>query len=557
MSKFKANARKSEADYNKHSEKRVTNFMGGNSYELNPLDALRIVAASSIFGEPSYYRASHDRPSNLATKTEYLVFSESYKDPKETTTDVFTKCIDEALSFNFKATLEMAIRLRKEFFMRLNPAVIFIRASIHEGRSEFNDTNPGLMRSIGKELIIRPDDITNQFEYYMFVNGMKNKLPSIVKRTWADRLSTFSPYQIFKYKSKSLIDLVRISHANSKAIDELMETGTVKVDESDKTWESLRSEGKTWKEIAATIRIPHMALLRNLRGIFTEVNDIDFANDIVHLLKSGVVKGKQFPFRYYSALNAIRSAGINHEAVIKDALNECLDISVSNMPKLKGKTAVLSDNSGSAWGSCSSEYGSVTVGEISNLSGIITCLNSDEGELHVFGDNVSKLDISKRDGILTQVKDANHLGKRQGMSTENGIWLFFKKAIESKIHYDNIFIYSDMQAGHGRLFGTNPSEYSDFSYSEGSRFRGSSYIDVLKLVEKYRRTVNSKVNVFSTQVAGYNNSATPENIYRGAVLAGWTGKEAVYAKELIDAWNNIEGITENNVPKKSTVKTKI
>jgi hypothetical protein len=36
--------------------KRVTNFMGGNSYEINALDTLKMVTASSIFGEPQYYR---------------------------------------------------------------------------------------------------------------------------------------------------------------------------------------------------------------------------------------------------------------------------------------------------------------------------------------------------------------------------------------------------------------------------------------------------------------------------------------------------------------------
>ena len=34
----------------------VTNFMGGDSYKLNPLDTLKLVSASSIFGEASYYR---------------------------------------------------------------------------------------------------------------------------------------------------------------------------------------------------------------------------------------------------------------------------------------------------------------------------------------------------------------------------------------------------------------------------------------------------------------------------------------------------------------------
>ena len=34
----------------------VKNFMDGESYRLNPIDTLRMIAASSIFGEPSYYR---------------------------------------------------------------------------------------------------------------------------------------------------------------------------------------------------------------------------------------------------------------------------------------------------------------------------------------------------------------------------------------------------------------------------------------------------------------------------------------------------------------------
>ena len=41
-----------------------------------------------------------------------------------------------------------------------------------------------------------------------------------------------------------------------------------------------------------------------------------------------------------------------------------MDIAVDNLPKLKGKTMVLSDNSGSAWGAFTSEYGRCTVAEI-------------------------------------------------------------------------------------------------------------------------------------------------------------------------------------------------
>lgn len=535
MSKFSKTSKKSVVSVRTHEKTAVKNFMGGTSYTLNPLDTLRIVVASSIFGEPSYYRGSHDKPSNLSMLLKNDVLG-LYDTDTETTTDVFTKVIDAALDFDFEATLEMARTLRHEYFMRMNPAVIFIRAAQHENRGEFNKNNPGVMRKIGTELIVRPDDITNQFDYYMWLNVTKKGLPSIVKRVWADALGEFDAYRMNKYKSKGLIDLVRISHAKSEVISEMMTTGNVTVETSAQTWESLRSQGKTWKEIFGVIRIPHMALLRNLRGIFTEVEDLEFAKKVCDMLKGGVPYGKQFPFRYYTAYQAVGE--VNHSGLLKDTLEECLDISVSNLPKLKGKTVCLSDNSGSAHGTLNSEYGTVSVAQIGNLSSIVTSLQSDEGTVGVFGDRLSMKPVSTRNGILSQMSETNNRGREQGMGTENGIWLFFKEAIENKVHYDNIFIYSDMQAGNGGLYGVNSKDYKDYIYDGDSDYGRN--IDVLKLVKKYRKTVNSKVNIFTVQTAGYNNSVVPENLYRGAILTGWTGKESSYAKALIDAWDQVE-----------------
>ena len=67
-----------------------------------------------------------------------------------------------------------------------------------------------------------------------------------------------------------------------------------------------------------------------------------------------------------------------------------------------------------------------------------------------------------------------------------------------------------------------------------------SYVNVLELVNHYRHNVNSKLNVFSVQTAGYNNSVLPNYMYRGSLLYGWTGKETVFAKTLIEQWNNID-----------------
>lgn len=544
MSRLSKFSSKRASRINEFGETVVENFMGGNSYTLSPLSTLKIVAASSIFGEPQYYRdgeGSKKTIKNHTTIEEYSIIQDLLKD-KRSAVEVFTESIDKALDFDFEGTLNLALELRNEYFMRLNPSVIFIRASLHEKRKDFNEKFPGKLKEIGKAIALRPDDLSNQFDYYMFLKKSKKGLPSIVKRTWAEKLSEYSKYQLNKYKGKKLIDLVRISHANNEFLDELMRTGTLKVEESEQTWESLKSSGKTWIEILDTIRVPHMALLRNLRGIFTEITERGgktegraLAIKILEDLKAGVPGGKQFPFRYWSAYRAIKGSEIDNKQLVLDALEECIDTSVNNMPKLEGKVACLSDNSGSAWGNFNSEYGTVTVAEIANLSSLITAHQADEGYVGVFGDRLSLEGVSKRNGLLSQLEETSSKGRAQGGGTENGIWMFWDQAIRNKFHWDTVFIYSDMQAGHGNLYGTNSSEYREYIHP-----RGGSYIDVLALVEKYRATVNPKVNIFTVQVAGYDNSVLPENLYRGAILAGWTGKEPSYAKAIINTWNEIE-----------------
>jgi hypothetical protein len=48
------------------------------------------------------------------------------------------------------------------------------------------------------------------------------------------------------------------------------------------------------------------------------------------------------------------------------------------------------------------------------------------------------------------------------------------------------------------------------------------------------------VNVFSIQTAGYTDALIPEMSERCAILYGWTGKEAEFAKAYIDIWDNIQ-----------------
>lgn len=288
----------------------------------------------------------------------------------------------------------------------------------------------------------------------------------------------------------------------------------------------------------------HMAILRNLRNILKNCDEKHVLKALC-ALEAGVKNGKQFPFRYWSAIKSIESSNprLDNEIKAIESLNRCLDKAMSNFPKLKGKTICLSDNSGSAWGALTTEYGSVKVAEIDNLSSVMTAINSDEGYVGIFGDRLEIEAVNKRDGVLSQLdKIQSKHSHSIGGSTENGIWLFLDEAIKKKIHWDNIFIYSDMQAGHGGLYGLNSRDYSEY-------ITRGHYIDVLKLVQEYRRKVNPKVNVFSVQTAGYDNSVLPENEYRTSILTGWTGKETVYANVLIDIWDRMENKTDKKVEK--------
>jgi hypothetical protein len=228
---------------------------------------------------------------------------------------------------------------------------------------------------------------------------------------------------------------------------------------------------------------------------------------------------------------------MHHRPMVLDALEECIDISIANMPHLKGKTMCLSDNSGSAWGTVTTEYGSVRIAEIDNLSSVITAMASDEGYVGKFGDKLIVKPASKRNGALAQTKElTRNKCDDVGGGTEGGIWEFFKNAIDNKEKYDNIIIYSDMQAGTGGLYGTDKhiSEYRKRGYDIGS------HVNVYKLIQDYRKKVNRKCNVMCVQTAGYDNMVVPQMPYRTALCTGWTGKEASFLDAYAKEWDAVE-----------------
>lgn len=593
-------------------ENRELNFMGAKNFKLPALLRLYVVWSSGIIGEPQYYRDGNVNKPLKNVDTNLLMFQEN---ANKTSTEVFMEALANALNVDYRATLCFASTLRNEYLMRLGPQVIMVEAGLHQDRAKFNEEHPRVFREVAKQVILIPSDLKSQMEYYVKKTGGSKKIPSILKMCWRDALERFSQYQYSKYAGSSkMVDAVRLSHPRSsknECIAELVETGQVKTQVDDTTWEKLRSKGSNWKTILSILgkSFPHMALLRNLRGISQELT-VQEMSPVIDQLVRGVKNGKQFPFRYYTAyqqfdphyvsqnpakisygrkaqpkvsshkmplptdepwkwklwrehkkMSKKRIIEVANEVVnevdevdeanelnipvetsmrecIQNGLERCMKEAIKNLPQLEGRVVCLSDNSGSAHGAFTSEYGSQSVAVIGNLSSVITCMGATEGgKIGIFGDRLHMYTVSKERGIIEQLNEVNAIGKGIGQCTENGIWIWFKEQFENKNNedakVDHLFIYSDMQSGHGGLYGVNQNDYKEF------RCNGTSYIDVIKLIERHREHVNEKINIFSIQTAGYDNSLIPETLNRTVIMSGWTGQESNYAHTMINIWNNM------------------
>lgn len=533
------------------------NHMSGISYDIkNPIVQLRVVASSSFFGEPSYYHddvSENDTLRNKNTKKSnqhYSYLADTLGDSLHHpdyhsygTVKLMETVIDEALNFDAEETLKEAVRLRNEDNIRTTPQVIMVRAANHP---KVKGTN--LISLYAPHILKRTDEYSIQLAYQIRVFG--KPIPNSLKRAWKKGLEKTSAFSLSKYKMQNrkfkTVDVVNLVRAKSESIDLLMKN-KLSLSEED-TWEALISQNGSNKENweKSIPLMGHMALLRNLNNL--SKNSIDTSLYLPKLIE-GVKDGKQLPFRYYSAYNVLKNEKAS--PVVLDALETCLNDSLNNIPEFKGKVMSLCDNSGSAHGSMTSSFGTVKVSDIANLTAAITAKKSEEGYIGIFGDKLEVLPVKKSSSIFDVVDNINHKAKNIGQGTENGIWLFFDKAISSKEHWDHIFIYSDEQAGHGGLYGTNQKEYSSYLWNK------SNYIDVAKLIKTYREKVNPNVHVYLVQVAGYKDTLVPEFYDKTYILGGWSDSVLKFAHKMSSVNHHIinsSSINDNTVDATSNLK---
>lgn len=344
-------------------------------------------------------------------------------------------------------------------------------------------------------VVRRPDDMTEILAYFLANYG--KPVPNSLKKGLAAAFGKFDEYQLAKYRGDnnalSLVDVANLVHPrptdkNREALRKLVngtlrskDTWETKVSQAGKAENADEAKAEAWAELLQSGKLGYFALLRNLRNIETQ------APALIPAACEALVNEKQIrnslvlPFRYLTALEQV-----SDRRVIQ-ALSRALDISMSNVPALDGKTLVVVDHSGSMGeGPGSPKY----IGDTFAAA----LYKSNDADVMVFGSYAGYVTgINPDDSTLTVAKAIGRVNYGHGTSFP----AIFETANRG---YERVIILSDMQGWMGSYYGTHPG----------------------KPFEDWKKKTKSSPHVYSFDLQGYGSLQFPED--RVYCLAGFSEK---------------------------------
>ena len=423
------------------------------------------------------------------------------------------------------------------------------------------------------KIIVRPDDMSEIISAYASLNGMKlnniKKIPNSMKKGFKASLERLDAYQIDKYKMNGrnvkLIDLVNLFHPkgkqkNGEAYHNLMngislealysskilEKEMAKAGQETKGMPITEKEEAKKEAITAVIEnvngMPIMNLLRNLRNIILYAPDkVDDACKQL-TIKDKILKSRLLPFRFATAYSEIEKLNyakdtdtkiefesdaaitictkeqfdINKEKVL-NAIEDALQISCLNIPKLEGNCAILVDHSGSVRGDAGgssrvSAFSKTTRAMIGNLFASMVAYRQDNVYIGLFGDRLIPIKIDRSKKLLDFNNYSYNEGAKCGTVTEAGIYTFMEEVVKEKKKIDNIIVFSDCQIGKGSYFA---SWYGHKYDDRGPHFH--------ELFKEFRK-INPNANFIVVNLNQTNGNSVFDRSQRILNIAGWSDK---------------------------------
>ena len=422
------------------------------------------------------------------------------------------------------------------------------------------------------KIVIRPDDMSEILACYASLNGTdaKNvkKIPNSIKKGFKEALERLDAYQIDKYKMNgrnlSMIDLVNLFHPkgtqkNAEAYRRLMNGESLEGLYTSKILEKeMSAAGKkaTTKEEKAEAKeeaitavldnikgMPVMNLLRNLRNIILYAPDkVDEACRQL-TIKDKILNSRLLPFRFataYAEIEKMTYEGKEPKTAIAfesdketvkvsrkefdalkekvlDAIEEAIEISCLNIPKLDGNVAILVDHSGSVRGDAGgssrvSAFSCTTRAMIGNLFASMLGFRQDNVYIGLFGDRLINVPIDRSKRLLDFNRESYNKGSQCGPGTESGIYDFLRQVVKEKKKIDNVVVFSDCQIGNGCGF----TAWYGRSYSD----RGEHFHELFKEFRK----INPQANFIVCNLNQSGGTSVFDKSQRILNIAGWSDK---------------------------------
>ena len=494
MGTFKkvAKSRIRNAKLPSNSREATVNRAGGVSFAIKDA-ALKLITMTggAFFAEPKFYNAeSCVPPRGVGGKLEKLeerlqlvknklAGFASCEELDEVAREVVATAVDVANSKNPEDLLVIANWLRNEMNIRLTPQVLMVVASRI-------DATKSLVKKYAPHIIKRPDEIKTCLLAHRFFFGLKD-LKNALARGLSETLAKFGEKALMKYdgvdfpKWKDVLCWLprKAGWPLSTELSKYFITGQV-IDpaktpvvaarkalakktvfdaeakklakESMVNWEVLLSQfgsdkKAVWSFLIEENLVGYMAMLRNLRNILEARLDNEIIQKVSDKIsfKEEVLKSKQLPFRFLSALDALQGMGGDCDAADLNELSAAIELAsneaCANIPVLPGVTAIFADNSGSMRQPVSAKS-KVSCKDASNVMCGIVAKVAERPYVVAFGTDVGPVRFTQNDtvlGIAKKVANTN-IGGYNTNGHRCIEWL-----MSHKLMPDRVIFLSDMQ----------------------------------------------------------------------------------------------------------------
>lgn len=460
----------------------TTNYEGGLAFKhKDPESELYARVATCLVKEPKFYGDKNEQFDTLVNLIKQVM-------------------VERDSSF----VLKLAIYARNTLHLRSVPILLLGLASLdNEGRRWVRTATP--------KIIKRADELAEVISFIKSTIGNigdespNTMLPMSLKKGLQYTFSNFSEYQFSKYDRNnadvSMQDVIRLVHPKPQSEEQQILFRKISKGELDSadTWETLISgKGSTkenWEQ--AVSKMPIMATLRNLRNLLDK--DITNFDPIIQKLtdEKTILNSKQFPFRFLSAYRSIEGNDNPNTGKLLTALDSAMNISIKNIPRVDGTTAIFTDNSGSMSGTLS-DKSTMRLRDVGSVMGAIASVISSSNLVGAFANEFKIINFSGHDSILTRAEKINRLNVGGSTLAHKA----FEYIVNNNIKVDRIFLFSDMQCYNAEGYYWGPSIHEAWKY--------------------YKANINPNCYLYSFDLTGYGTTQVPETDPRVLTIGGWS-----------------------------------